>query len=100
MRTLTFFVSGQTLRKEGDFSGITAGSKGYLKCRFRTDDADWKGAKKVALFNEAYPVAVNALHECCVPDAVTDGKSFKVLLVGQNRSARITTNQVLIEQVK
>lgn len=31
MRRLLFSVDGQHLAKQGDFSGITAGSKGYLK---------------------------------------------------------------------
>lgn len=100
MRTLTFSVNGQTLKKEGDFSGIIAGSKGYLKCRFTTSDPDWRKAKKVALFNEEYPVAVSELQECRVPDEVTDAKSFKLRLIGQNAATRITTNPTLIEQVR
>lgn len=31
MRRLLFSVDGQHIAKQGDFSGITAGSKGYLK---------------------------------------------------------------------
>ena len=35
-----------------------------------------------------------------VPDEVTDGKSIKVALIGQNGVTRIKTNPVLIEQVR
>lgn len=100
MRTLKFSVSGQTLKKEGDFGGIIAGSKGYLKCQFHTGDWDWKGAKKIALFDEKYPVPIDQMQECMVPDEVTAGKSFKLRLIGQNGSTRIMTNPTLIEQVR
>lgn len=100
MRRLLFIVEGQNLRKAGNFSGITAGSKGYLCCNFGTADYDWLGAKKVAVFNDTEAVALDGSMECIVPDGVTDGKSFKVQLVGQRGTVRMTTNAVLIEQVK
>lgn len=31
MRMLKFAVEGQQLAKRGDFAGVTAGSKGYLR---------------------------------------------------------------------
>lgn len=99
MRRLLFSVDGQHLAKQGDFSGITAGSRGYLKCCFGVNGSDWRGAKKVALFNEAYAVAVDEALECCVPDEVTGGKSFKVRMIGQNDTMRVTTNAVLVEQI-
>lgn len=100
MRRLLFAVEGMTLRKEGDFSGITAGSKGYLCCHFGASESDWLKAKKVALFDENYPVAVNEAFECMVPSEVTAKKSFRVRLIGQNGPVRMQTNPVLIEQVK
>lgn len=100
MRKLNFTVSGQKLAKQGDFSGITAGSKGYLICKVKTTDPDWMRAKKVMLFDEEYAVAVEADGECVVPDEVTDGKSFKLRLIGQRGRTRMMTNPILIEQVK
>lgn len=100
MRKLTFAVTGQKLSKEGDFSGITAGSKGYLCCKVKTTDPDWMRAKKVLLFDEEYAVAVGTDGECTVPDEVTDGKSFKLRLIGQCGKTRMMTNPILIEQVK
>ena len=100
MRRLVFAVEGQNLRKAGDFSGITAGSKGYLCCHFGTADYDWLVAKKAAVFNDREAVPLDSSMECMAPDEVTDGKSFKVQLVGQRGTVRMTTNAVLIEQVK
>lgn len=100
MRRLLFTVDGQNLRKAGDFTGITAGSKGYLCCHFGTTDYDWLGAKKVAVFNDETAVALDGSMECMVPDEVTDGKSFKVQLIGQRGNVRLKTGAVLIEQVK
>lgn len=100
MRMMKFTVEGQQLRKSGDFSGIMAGSRGYLKCGLQLNDNDWLRAKKVMVFNDKYAVAVNADYECRVPDEVTDAKSFKVQLIGQAGKTRMMTNPVLIEQVK
>ena len=97
MRMLKFAVEGQQLAKHGNFTGVTAGSKGYLRCRFEQSDPEWLMAKKIAVFNDEY---VSAEGECAVPDEVTDGKSFKVYLAGQNGKTRMITNKVLIEQVK
>lgn len=54
MRMLNFTVEGQRLKKEGDFSGIRAGSVNYLKCQFRSGDDDWKRSKKAAVFNDIW----------------------------------------------
>ena len=99
MRMLNFTVEGQRLKKEGDFTGVTAGSKGYLRCCFALSDPEWLTAKKIAVFNDEYAVAVSTEGECAVPDEVTDGKCFKVYLAGQNGKTRMVTNRVLIEQV-
>ena len=52
MRMLKFAVEGQQLAKHGDFTGVTAGSKGYLRCRFEQSDPEWLMAKKIAVFND------------------------------------------------
>ena len=100
MRMLKFAVEGQQLAKRGDFAGVTAGSKGYLRCHFEQSDPEWLMAKKIAVFNDEYAVTVSVEGECAVPDEGTDGKSFKVYLAGQNGKTRMITNKVLIEQVK
>nr|DAE38515.1 MAG TPA: hypothetical protein [Caudoviricetes sp.] len=100
MRKLMFTVNGQHLRKSGDFSGIISGSRGYLKCGLQLNDNDWLRAKKVMVFNDEYAVLLNGNWECSVPDEVTDGRSFKVQLIGQAGKTRMTTNPVLVEQIK
>lgn len=60
MRMLKFAVEGQQLAKRGDFAGVTAGSKGYLRCHFEQSDPEWLMAKKIAVFNDEYAVTVSA----------------------------------------
>lgn len=97
MKILDFIVTGQTLQREPlcDFSGIVAGSRGYLFTRF-TFSKDWAGCKKVAVFickGEEYPVAPqDGLYE--VPAEILTGGPVKVKVVGQRGSVRITTNAV------
>lgn len=41
MRILQFKVAGQNLSKDGDFSGIVAGTKGYLYTEYNFD-SEWE----------------------------------------------------------
>lgn len=47
MRILQFKVTGQNLSKDGDFSGIVAGTKGYLYTEYNFD-SEWDGCRTVA----------------------------------------------------
>lgn len=51
MRILEFDVNGQRLRKNPkcDFSGLVAGSVGYLRAKFNFS-REWDGCKKAASF--------------------------------------------------
>lgn len=101
MRTLQFSVDKQRLTKNGDFSKIVRGSKGYLKCYFIFEDDDWKNHKVAAIFensNDEYPVAVKHDGTCEVPNEVTDSKYFKIRLVGLKNETRIITNKILVSQ--
>ena len=76
MRILQFTVSGQSLKKEGDFSGIVAGTNGYLQTSYNFDN-DWKDCKKAAIFSrydKDYPVPI-INGRCEVPEEVTGCKS-------------------------
>lgn len=99
MRTLQFKVTGQNLSKDGDFSGLIAGTKGYLYTEYNFD-SEWAGCKKAAVFlryDKEYPVPiVNA--RCAVPDEITKYKRWKVYLVGLKDGYRITTNEVEVRQ--
>lgn len=101
MRILSFTVDGQKLSKDGDFSNIIHGSKGYLKCKFSFNGNDWNRHKLIAVFRakeEEYAVLLRPDRTCMVPDEVTDEPSFKLELVGVLNDEKITTNKELIEQ--
>ena len=101
MRVLDFIISGQTLTRDPgcDFSGIVAGSRGYLHARFRFSAA-WAGCKKVAVFTykgEEYPVALQN-NECEIPAEVLDGKTVQLYVAGQSGKLRIYTTSVAFPQ--
>ena len=99
MRTLQFKVAGQSLSKNGDFSSIVAGTKGYLYTEYNFD-SEWDGCKKAAVFsryNKEYPVPIMN-GKCRVPDEITEYKRWKVYLVGERKGYRITTNEVEVIQ--
>lgn len=99
MRILQFRINGQKLSKDGDFSGLIAGTKGYLYAAYNFD-REWDGCKKAAVFSrydKEYPVPiVNA--RCAVPDEITEYKHWKVYLVGVKDGYKITTNEVEVRQ--
>lgn len=101
MRLLNFNVNGQKLSKNGDFSGIVRGTKGYLKCSFNFDGEDWRNCKIAAVFkNRAgeYPVAMSNERIVMIPPEITAEKSFKLWVVGMKDGYKITTNKLLISQ--
>lgn len=99
MRILNFKVSGQNLSKNGDFSGIVAGTKGYLRLSFDFDP-EWSGCKKAVIFSrydreQALPVINGG---CPVPDEIAQHTRWKVRLIGEKEGYRITTNEVEVRQ--
>lgn len=95
MRFLEFIAAGQTLTRSPacDFSGIVAGSRGYLFARFHFS-ADWAGRKKVAVFTYRgidYPVGLTD-NRCEVPAEVLAGGPVQVYVLGARGSSRIPTN--------
>lgn len=99
MRILQFKVTGQNLSKDGDFSSIVAGTRGYLQTAYNFD-GEWDGCKKAAVFlryRQRYPVPI-VNGKCAVPDEITEYKRWKVYLVGVKDGYRITTNEVEVRQ--
>lgn len=97
MRNLEFNASGQTLKRAPacDFSGIVAGSRGYLFARFYFS-ADWASCKKVAVFTYRgidYPVGLKD-NMCEVPAEVLAGGPVQVYVLGARGTSRIPTNAV------
>lgn len=102
MRTLEFIAAGQRLTKAPacDFTGIVAGSCGYLRAHF-TFSHEWDGCKKIALFSSkgrtcAVPVVDNM---CDIPAAALTGSAVQVYVTGRKGDAyQITTNVAAFAQ--
>jgi hypothetical protein len=100
VRTLKFSIDKQILTKQGDFTGLVAGSKGYLQAQF-SFSADWAGHRKVAVFTANDGTEYNEPIEaglCRVPDDVAACASFKVHVVGRRGDATPRTSRVTIIQ--
>lgn len=98
MRFLDFVASGQILQRDQrcDFSGIAAGSRGYLYARFRFTTKDWSGSKRVAVFTykgKEYPAPLQ-FGQCEAPEEVLHGGPVQVHLVGlRSDGVKITTGR-------
>lgn len=108
MRTLEFEVSQQKLKKKPgcDFSGIVAGTSGYLRAKFHFSE-DWDGCKKVASFfdmeNNEFCVLLDNYNACDIHEDALNSEFFEVTVTGAmknpNGSVRkITTNKMKVKQ--
>ena len=101
MRVLEFLVDKQTLKKNGDFTGLIAGSSGYLKCHINFSK-EWDNCLIAASFwigDTETPVILNENYECCIPDEITASKRFSVSFSGVGLDGyTITTNKIKIYQ--
>lgn len=101
MRLLDFVVDKQSICKSTncDFTGLVAGTKGYLYARFGFS-AEWRSIKKVAVFkcdSGEYPVIIK--HGMCrVPDEVAAATSFKVTVIGRNNNKTMTCSHATVVQ--
>lgn len=101
MRILDFIVSGQTIKRDPscDFTGLVAGSRGYVLARFRFS-TDWAGCKKVVIFSgngteRPTPLTNNM---CEIPAEVLTGTAVQVRAVGRRDGYQITTGTVAFSQ--
>lgn len=101
MRILKFIVKGQEIIRDPacDFSGLVAGTEGYLKARFDFDK-DWDGCKKVASFwkNRKEYAAPVINGECEIPAEALTWNAFKISVTGIRQGYKIITNQIEITQ--
>lgn len=101
MRSLMFKVNGQKITKdpECDFSGLVAGSEGYLEAKF-TFSEEWNNCIVVARFwrgiKEHAVKIVNG--KCDIPPEALTGATFKVSVVGKRRGFLINTNKITVVQ--
>lgn len=102
MKVLDFTISGQSIKRDPrcDFTGIVAGSSGYLRARFHFS-ADWAGCKKVAVFGckgKECPVPLTG-NQCNIPAEALTGSAVQVFVVGQRGSYRLATNTAAFPQI-
>ena len=103
-RILEFVVEKQRLmrKRDCDFSGLVAGSKGYLKAKFYFSK-EWDGCTRIANFEtverDPYPVKLGEDNICLIPHEVLGGDVFHVSVLAGNKSGyRIGTNDMRIKQ--
>jgi hypothetical protein len=101
MKVLNFNIVGQTITRDPlcDFSGLVAGSRGYLHARFHFS-ADWAGCKKVAIFSgNGAPYPVPLTHNTCeIPAEALLGAAVQVRVIGRRPGFEISTGTVAFPQ--
>lgn len=100
MRTLDFVVQEQSLTRQGDFSKIIKGSKGYLQCKFDFSQ-EWSTYQVAAIFTYKEETRMVQVEDsmCQVPDEVTDSTYFTMRLLGvKDADHYFYTEKLLIEQ--
>lgn len=101
MKVLDFTIVEQTIKREPrcDFSGLVAGSRGYLHARFHFSD-DWARCNKVVVFSgngKDYPVPL--VHNMCeIPAEALTGTTVKVRVIGRRPGYEICTGTVTFSQ--
>ena len=104
MRILEFNVDKQRLSKRPgcDFSGLVAGSVGYLQAKFYFQD-DWnRCSTKIGRFwlgDEEYAKKLDDNNSCEIPPEVLTSKKFEVSALGAAPDYRIETNKISVRQV-
>lgn len=102
MRVLEFIADGQRLKKQADcdFSGLVAGSVGYLKAKFTFSD-EWRDCKKAASFwvgEKEYPARLDADDSCEIPPDALVGELFEVSVLGVKPAYKINTSKTKVRQ--
>lgn len=101
MRVLDFNVDRQTISKSDtcDFSGLIAGSSGYLFARFKFSQ-EWTGYHKVAVFSNKsgeYPTKIRG-GICEVPAEALTEDMFKVTVIGKRGSKYLPCDSTSVNQ--
>ncbi len=104
MRILEFNVTKQriTKKQDCDFSGLVAGSVGYLYAKFHFSENEWsRCTNKIARFwigEREYAKILGDDNTCVIPPEVLVGKRFKVSVIGAGSGYQIETNKTNIRQ--
>lgn len=103
-RILEFDVSKQRLRKRPgcDFTGIVAGSVGYLRAKFYLSPEEWDDCTvKVARFwldDKESSVKLDSNNSCEIPPEVLTGRRFAISVIGAAPGYKIETNKINVRQ--
>jgi folate-dependent tRNA-U54 methylase TrmFO/GidA len=102
MRILQFVADGQRLKKQTDcdFSGLVAGSEGYLRAKFTFSD-EWLGCKKAASFwvgSQEYARLLDDDNSCVIPTEALVGALFEVSVVGVKPNYKIGSTRTKVRQ--
>lgn len=102
MRILRFVADGQRLKKRADcdFSGLVAGSEGYLMANFTFSD-EWSGCKKAASFwvgDQEYAELLDDNDSCRIPTAALVGDLFEVSVIGVKPNYKIGSTRTKVRQ--
>ena len=104
MRILEFNVAKQriTKKQDCDFSGLVAGSVGYLHAKFHFSENEWnRCTDKIARFwigEQEYATLLGDDNACVIPTEVLTGKRFEVSVLGAADGYRIETNKINVRQ--
>ena len=103
MRTLSFIVDGQIIKKDPncDFNDLIPGTTGYLKAEF-TFSKEWDNTIKVAGFYrngyECPPQVLEDGRSCMIPSEALTSRQFKIEVLGKNEKIKLTTNKIEVVQ--
>lgn len=102
-RTLEFDVKRQRLvrSRDCDFSGLVAGTVGYLRAKFHFSPLEWFGCKKAASFwvdGKEYAVLLDKDDSCIIPAEALVGEKFYVSVLGARTGYKIESSKVKVKQ--
>lgn len=104
MRILEFNVNKQRLTKCPwcDFSGLVAGSVGYLRAKFDLSQPEWNECTiKIARFwydGLEHAKELDSSNSCDIPPEVLVGDCFVVSVLGASNDYQIETNKITVRQ--
>lgn len=104
MRILDFEVERQRVKRSQscDFSGLVAGSVGYLRARFNFVGSDWQNCRAIVarfwIDDKEYATTLDKENGCEIPSEVLKEEKFAVSVLGANTAYRIETNKVYVRQ--
>lgn len=102
-RTLEFMADMQRLRKKPDcdFTGLVAGSVGYLKAKFYFSQ-EWRGCTKVVSFwfgeDGQVSLVLDKDNSCIIPSEALKENAFYVSVLGGKPAYRLKTNKIKVRQ--